>query len=93
MQDYCCGLKWISPTLWYSGLPYLLHVENSPEDVSIGSCKRNLFNVSVLQHVIRGNFPATKRVSGGGHVVLCAHWTIIWSRGRRQFLKFHSKSF
>lgn len=41
------------------------------------SCKRNLFNVSALQHVIRGNFPATKRVRRGGHIVLCAHWTII----------------
>lgn len=34
--------------------------------MSIGKAvERNLFNVSLLQHVIRGNFPATKRVSGG----------------------------
>lgn len=51
---------------------------NFSEDVSIGEAVREIsFNVSVLQRVIRGNFPATKRVSIGGHIVLRAHWTII----------------
>lgn len=50
MQDYSFRLKLIflffyplrSP-LWYSGLPYLLHVENLSEDVSIGNTVREIF--------------------------------------------------
>lgn len=47
MQDYSFRPKLISPSsrsaLPYCGLPYLLHVEDFSEDVSIGNAVREIF--------------------------------------------------
>lgn len=44
-----------------------MHVEKCSGDVSVDKALREIFliSLSALQYVIRGNFPATKRVSGG----------------------------
>lgn len=44
------------------------------------------------RNVIIGNFPVTKRVSKGGHIVLCAHRTIIWNYERREIFEIQFKT-
>lgn len=85
MDFSCTMLQWVTIFIACGGLFWTC--------VNWQSCKRNPCNVSVLQHVIRGNFAATKGVSRGGHVVMCAYWTIISNCGRRQFLKFQSNCY
>lgn len=85
MDFSCTMLQWVTIFIACGGFFWTC--------VNWQSCNRNPCNVSVLQHVIRGNFAATKGVSRGGHVVVCAYWTIISNCGRRQFLKFQSNCY
>lgn len=86
MQDYSFRLKLIflfffyplrSP-LWYSGLPYLLHVENLSEDVSIGNTVREIFLMCLCYSMSLEAISLPQRGSAEGVTLfLCAHWTII----------------
>lgn len=71
MQDYCCRQKWIFATLWYSGLPYLLHVENSSEDVSIGKAVREIFLICLCCSMSLEAISLPQRGSAEGVTLFC----------------------
>ena len=64
--------KWISATLWYSGLPYLLHVEDFAEDVSIGKAVREIFLMCQCYSMSLQAISLPQRGSAEGVTLFCA---------------------
>lgn len=64
--------KRISATLWYSGLPYLLHVEDFAEDVSIGKAVREIFLMCQCYSMSLQAISPPQRESAEGVTLFCA---------------------
>lgn len=71
MQEYCCGQKWIFPALCYSELPYLLHVEDFSEYVSIGKAVREILVMCQCYSMSLEAISLPQRGSAEGVTLFC----------------------